>query len=293
METVTTSEPDRVWILTDERYLGQRMPHALVERLLARGIPTRVLAADGLVASSYSAAGEDPWCGLGAGDIVVARTRNRFALALLRAAERPGVRVLTPWESIAAVRNKPRATQVLAAHGIPHPPTLLADTPAALKRISCDRFPLLLKPHLGDNALGIVLVRSPDELDDVIWTDGMVLAQEYVDNGAVDLKLYAAGDRVWAVRRSSPLALLPGPDACERVETTPQHVELARSCALAFGLTLLGVDVLETPTGPLVVDVNDFPNYTGIPEAAPVIADLIVARLSAKVPEKEVVLCAS
>ena len=127
------------------------------------------------------------------------------------------------------MRDKPRTAQVLAACGIATPVTWLVDSPALLRRLPADRFPLLLKPHAGDNARGIVLVRDAEELDDLEWRDSMVLAQEYVDSGAVDLKVYAAGERVWAVRRPSPL-VLPGrtvPTGIEPVEVTPQHLTLA------------------------------------------------------------------
>lgn len=275
---------ETVWILTDERYLQQRMPQALVGWLDAERVLARTLVADGIVASVGTADGGDPWVGLRPGDVVVARTRDRFALALLRAAERPGVTVLTTWESVAAVRNKARAAQTLAAEGVPTPRTLLAATPAALKAMPRQRFPLLLKPHLGDNARGIMLVRTPDELDDLVWTDGMVLAQEYVDAGAIDLKLYVAGERVWAVRRPSPLGPVStdGAVSCEPVEPSRELVDLVRACARAFGLTLLGVDVLETPTGPLVVDVNDFPNYTGVRDAPESIGRLVAGALGVR-----------
>jgi ribosomal protein S6--L-glutamate ligase len=271
------------WILTDERYLTQRMPAALARRLAAQGVAVELLVAERLIASVGGARADDPLRAVQAGDVVVARTRDRFALSLLRTAERHGVAVLTTWESVAAVRNKARAAQTLAAAGIPTPVTLLAASPAALKTVPRRRFPLLLKPHLGDNGHGILLVRSPEELDDLEWTDGMVLAQEYVEAGSIDLKLYAAGDRVWAVRRPSPLLAL-GPDAaarCEQIDPSPRARELARACGRAFGLTLFGVDVLETRAGPLVVDVNDFPNYTGVAEAPEAIGRLVANALEA------------
>jgi glutathione synthase/RimK-type ligase-like ATP-grasp enzyme len=93
----------------------------------------------------------------------------------------------------------------------------------------------------------------------------MVLAQRFVDTGGVDLKLYVAPGAVWAVRRESPLARVSGDG--ERVPVTEDLRALARACGDAFRLALYGVDVLETPSGPVVIDVNEFPNYTGIEEA--------------------------
>lgn len=276
----------QVWVLTDERYLGQRMPRVLIDELRARGLPTRTLVAERLVQSlGHGCEALDPWRDLRPGDVVLARTRNRAGLAMLRSALRPGVTVLTPPEPIATVRDKPRTAQVLAAHGIPTPATWLVDSPALLRQLPAERFPLLLKPHAGDNARGIVLVRDTGELDDLEWSDSMVLAQEYVESGAVDLKVYAAGEQVWAVRRPSPL-VLPGrtvPQGIVPVPVTPQLRRIAAACAGAFGLTLFGVDVLETSRGLLVVDVNEFPNYTGVDDAVCAVTDLVTgaARLVA------------
>jgi ribosomal protein S6--L-glutamate ligase len=262
-----------VWVLTDGRYLGQRMPRALIAELRARSVRTRVLAADLLL---VEANGAGAGARLSEGDVVVARTRNRFALALLRAAERPGVIVLPSWETVAAVRNKVRVAQVLGELGVPMPRTFLADRPGVLARLPARVFPLVLKPHLGDNGDGLVVVHARGELDGLEWPDGLVLAQQFVDVGSVDLKLYAAGERLWAVRKRSPLAGEGGP--AQRVEVTPPLRRLASTCRAAFGLELVGIDVLEAAGGPLVVDVNEFPNYTSVPEAPAAIADLVLAR---------------
>jgi ribosomal protein S6--L-glutamate ligase len=256
------------------------MPAALVRELERVDIPLRVVTANDVVARI----GVDPWPEVSPGDVVVARTRNCFGLALLRAAGRPGIIALPRWESVAHARNKAHAVETLAARGIPMPRTVLAESPAALKRLSDDEFPLLLKPHLGDNANGIVLVRHPCELDDLTWSDGLVMAQEFVDSGSVDLKLYGVGDQLWAVRRPSPLAGARGPvRPPERVDVTPELETLARACGEAFGLELYGVDVLVSSRGPLVIDVNEFPNYTGIQEAPVAIAELVRSSLNVKV----------
>jgi ribosomal protein S6--L-glutamate ligase len=51
--------------------------------------------------------------------------------------------------------------------------------------------------------------------------------------------------------------------------------EIAVACGRILGLGLYGLDVLDTDEGPMVVDVNYFPGYKGVPGAAPLIADYI------------------
>lgn len=282
-----------VWVLTDARYRRQRMPLALIDRLIGLGIPTRSLVAEELIVGMGSGPTDaDPWRDLSPGDVVLARTRNPFGLALLRGARRPGVRVLTPWESVAIVRNKARAMQVLHQLGIDVPPTFLADAPANLEGLPAACFPLVLKPHLGDNARGIAVVRDASELDDLIWDDGMVLAQTFVDTGGIDTKVYVAGERIWAVRRPSPLNV-PGlpwagtggrPALREVFDPDPGLRRVAELCGSAFGLRLYGIDVLEAGDRSVVVDVNDYPNYTGIAEAPRAIAAMAIHELREPVP---------
>ncbi|SPT60590.1 ATP-grasp domain-containing protein [Actinomadura madurae] len=280
---------NRVLVLTDSRYLGQLMPRALVAALRGRGVPVVAAPVDRLVTEVRADGGAVRGVRRGPpaprpGDLVVPRTRDPFALSLLRRAQLDGVRTVNRWEAIQAVRDKPHAALLLARAGVPAPRTFLTDRPASLAGLPAAAWPLLLKPPYGDNGAGIVRVDSPRDLERLPWPDGMVLAQHYVDVAGVDVKLYGAGMEVWAVRRPSPL-LAPGPwDEPEPVPVTEELRGLALACRDAFGLELYGVDVLPSPGGPLVVDVNDFPNYTGIAEAPDAVADLVESRLAEVVP---------
>ena len=51
--------------------------------------------------------------------------------------------------------------------------------------------------------------------------------------------------------------------------------DIALGCGALFGMGLYGLDVLVPRSGPVVVDVNSFPGYAGVPGAAKVIADYI------------------
>lgn len=190
------------------------------------------------------------------------------------------MRTVNRWEAIQAVRDKPYAVQLLARAGVPTPTTYLTDRPGSLADLPKAAWPLLLKPPYGDNGLGIVRVESPDELERLPWSEGMVVAQHYVDVAGIDVKLYGAGDEVWAVRRPSPLLAPAEPSGPVLLPVTRELRTLALACRDAFGLELYGVDVLPSPDGPLVVDVNDFPNYTGIAEAPDAVADLVECRLT-------------
>jgi ribosomal protein S6--L-glutamate ligase len=277
-----------IWFLTDRRYLAQRMPSAVVECLASRGIKPKLVVADdgGLITSLSppSSPSLSPWSGLAPGDVLVTRSRHPFALALLEQAEALGARSCDRSTGILAVRDKVRCTAALVRQGIPVPPTFLGHRPADFQKLPADAFPLVLKPVLGDNGRGVRVVAEPTRLPSLAWADELVLAQRYVDVGGVDLKVYVAGDDVWAVRRRSPLSRRPHPPVAAPV--TPGLRELVRGCRDEFGLLLFGLDVLESTEGPVVVDVNEFPNYTGVDSAPAAIGRLLVRELEQHAPDQ-------
>ena len=59
-------------------------------------------------------------------------------------------------------------------------------------------------------------------------------------------------------------------------------VDLAVRCRDTFGLDVCGVHTIETPDGLAVIEVNEFPNFTGVPNAPDYVADYILARVAAK-----------
>jgi ribosomal protein S6--L-glutamate ligase len=271
----------QIWVLTDRRYLKQRMPGAVITWLEEQGHSVRVVVADDGSRVSLLSPEEDTvsaWTGLRRDDVVVSRSRHPFALALLKQAESLGARTVGTWAAVQRVRNKVRSALALKEHGLPAPETFFASRPADLARLDRSSFPLLLKPFQGDNSRGIRLVRRPEDLASVEWSEAIVLAQRYVDAGGVDLKLYAVGDRVWAIRRPSPLTNGNGRPVPMLVDAALER--LAHDCAATFELPLLGIDLVEGPLGPLIVDVNEFPNYTGVDEAPEEIGRLLLARSS-------------
>lgn len=270
-----------IWCVTEHRYLDQRMPRAVIEWLEQQGLPVRAVVADRETVRIDGHCVSSPWQALRAGDVVVSRARHPLALALLDAAGRLGADVVTPWAGVEAVRNKARCADLLAAHNLPTPATYLVAAPTALTGLDPSCFPLVLKPHLGDNATGVTVVHDAADLDAVANTDGLLLAQQWVDTGGWDVKLSVCGERVWAVRRRSPLSAgQASTDAADAMDVTPEHLWIARACRDTFGLPLCGVDLVMSERGPLIVDVNDFPNYTGVAEAPSAVGTLLAERLA-------------
>jgi hypothetical protein len=72
---------------------------------------------------------------------------------------------------------------------------------------------------------------------------------------------------VFATVKRSPLH--PGADVVEEaIPVTRELRSLARAVGRVFGLDIYGIDVVETADGWVVLDVNDFPSFGNVPEAA-------------------------
>lgn len=265
-------------VIVETRYLAQHMPSAVVDVLRARGCRVDIINPDdgyfAVEAEAFTdAAGRS--FSLRDYDLIVSRNRNALGLVLLRYAEEIGIPVVNSHVAVQKVRNKARMAVTLALAGIRAAPTFIAATTQALAGQAEGKYPLILKNTYGDNCRGLQLVRNRDELAELNWDCEVVLAQSYFPTDGYDLKLYVSGGSVYAVRKPSPFnGDVNAPS--QGVPVTAELAAMARKCGEVFGLDLYGVDCIETADGPVVIEVNDFPNYTGIPGVAAVVADRIL-----------------
>jgi ribosomal protein S6--L-glutamate ligase len=259
----------------ERRYLAQAQPAGLIAELQAMGHRVSVVEDEATV---LEVGRNGIWRGV---DVVVSRGRSWSLLSLMASIEKHGIPTINRRSAIARVHNK--AEMAVALEGVaPEAATFVGSPRSLARRVPGVCYPLLLKPIFGDNCRGIRLVRTREELESVAWAEPVALAQEYLDSGGRDLKLYGIGEEIWAVRKPSPLGDLGGgpPRAFEpeRLELDPAHLRLGKKCRHLFGLDFFGVDCVETPEGPVVLEVNDFPSYTGIAEANRRLAEFVVRR---------------
>lgn len=122
------------------------------------------------------------------------------------------------------------------------------------------------------------LVPSPEQLESllpVLAGEGLLIAQPYVPNSGTDIKVYGVGGELFATERCSPLH--PDPSVRERrVPLSAEVAAIAAQVGAVYGLDLYGVDVLLGPDGPVVVDVNDFPSFRQVPDAAARVARAVL-----------------
>lgn len=207
-------------------------------------------------------------------DLYVLKSHTELSLSLAGVLHDRGARVLNPYPNCQLTQNKITAFARLRAADVPVPDAWVTGELARLADLA-DTRPLVIKPYRGHRGVGVRVVRSAEELLALPEPTEPVIVQRFIPGPGEDLKLYVVGDHVFAVRKPfSPTSFtIPGRPA----EVDERLRELGLRAGRALGLGLFGLDVIESPDGPVVVDANYFPGYKGVPEVAPLIARHIEA----------------
>jgi glutathione synthase/RimK-type ligase-like ATP-grasp enzyme len=148
-----------------------------------------------------------------------------------------------------------------------------------MRRLASER-PLIVKPYIGGRGVGVRIVQSPQDLAAIQPPAEPVVIQEFVPSGD-EIKVYVIGQDVFGIRKCETSA------GSVRTACTisPEIQSISLRCGRLFGLGLYGLDVIESPDGPVVVDVNYFPSYKGVPNAAQRIADYVELYAHGRFPD--------
>ncbi|WP_406280759.1 RimK family alpha-L-glutamate ligase [Embleya sp. NBC_00896] len=212
-----------------------------------------------------------------AADVYLLKARTPKALAFAARAERRGARVLNSASATRACQDRVRMAEIAWAAGLPFPATHAFGSPARLLATG-PAYPLMVKSR---HSRRHDLVARVDDIDALRatageWPDEPIVAQEFVDNGGWDHKLWVVDGHVFAgLRRTA----LDGPAETKPIaaeDLPPGWAALARRVGAAFGLAVYGVDILEVEGRPSIIDVNAFPGMRGMTGAPTALAELAV-----------------
>lgn len=202
--------------------------------------------------------------------LIVHRGLNPAALAALIDLEQAGLRCCNRIAATLAVNDRHGVQQRLDAAGLPVPVGSLATTWTEALALAQGRAVVVkaVDGRLGRGA-GVIGVEAATWPADAPFP-GPYLVQDRVAHDGWDRKVYVAG-------RACRGLLKPWPhreSAAQRpFAPEPMLGELALAVGRVLGLEIYGVDFVVGKTGPLIVDVNGFPGFKGIPEAARLIVE--------------------
>jgi ribosomal protein S6--L-glutamate ligase len=198
--------------------------------------------------------------------LVVQRGLDSTALAAMRRVEAAGVRCCNPVGATLAVRDRLLQSRRLADAGVPVPSTVAAATWPAVLRASQGRA-VVVKSRHGARGRGAAVLLAPDGVLPRSPTfEGPYVVEDLVAGDGQVRKLYVAGKQVQGLLKSSAPA---GPlqSGVDPLQPSRSLIHLAHRTGRALGLEIYGLDVIG-PGRPVVVDVNPFPGFRGVPQAA-------------------------
>jgi RimK family alpha-L-glutamate ligase len=212
-------------------------------------------------------------CELRAGDVALGRLDVRRTLdgvepglIALRVAANAGARVLNTPSALQHAHDKLSTAAALRHAHVPHPLTIFVPPAARAVRLAP---PLVLKPRYGSWGEDVLrcdtsedVAHALEEIRNRPWFRRRgALAQELIPMRGLDLRmLVAAGRMVGAVERIAA----PGEwrtnvslgGTRRPVDPPEEAVRLAVAAVEAIGADFVGVDVLPTGSGYVVLEVN-------------------------------------
>ncbi len=202
-----------------------------------------------------------------------------YGLAVVKQFETLDTFLVNSSAAIADSRDKMRCLQILSGAGLKVPVSVLTRSPRGIRSAvaSVGGLPVVLKVLQGTQGVGVMLVNSPISLGSVMDTlRGLgqdVIIQQFIAEGAGrDYRAFVIGNKVVAaMRRTAPEGDFRSNihrGGSGSLVTLPKDFSIAAiRAARKLGLRVAGVDLMDSNSGPLIIEVNSSPGFEGIERA--------------------------
>lgn len=199
-----------------------------------------------------------------------------YGLTVVRQFEAKGVLTTAASQAIAQSRDKLHSLQIMSQAGLPVPKTAVIIKPEALYSAiqAVGPPPVIVKLIQGTQGRGVILARNWQTTAAVLETlqayKKQALVQEYVPEAkGRDTRIIVVGDRcVAAMTRIAAAgefrANLHRGGTAVPATLDAETENLALTAARAHGLSVAGVDLIQSKRGPLLLEVNSSPGIEGI-----------------------------
>ncbi|MFW9937495.1 MAG: RimK family alpha-L-glutamate ligase [Candidatus Thorarchaeota archaeon] len=235
-------------------------------------IPSRIKVKINISNFSDNFRGLDPYAALVRGFGAAPTQRIFFRLDLLSAIEEYGIKLINSRESLEIASDKFLTSLYLEKHKIPTPKTVVCEDPDdALESFDELGGDMVIKPLYGSRGVGITRVNDRGFAENVIYALGQLneifYLQEFIEHYNRDIRILVIGDKaiagMYRVSDNWKTNIHAGARS-EPLEITSELESLAIKAAKVTKTDIAGVDIIESESGYLVLEVNSIPGFTAL-----------------------------
>jgi ribosomal protein S6--L-glutamate ligase len=207
-------------------------------------------------------------------DGICSMARNPTTLSLLSCFETLGIQVVNPVSSVKRCLDAASTLMFLQRRGVPIPVSSLH------RRSFKDlEFPVILKniTSISAKARRTIVLCSRKELVSYtnFFKNGLWVAQRLLKKSAL-MKVYIVGKDVISIKQLQRTAAKN--DQKHGTTSFPEISEASLLCGSLMNLEIYNVEWIIDREGMWVIDINDFPSFSGIPKAPRIIAHYLKNR---------------
>jgi ribosomal protein S6--L-glutamate ligase len=216
-------------------------------------------------------------------DLYLLKSHAPQALDVAHVLEEQGALVVNSWASSLACQDRAQMAARMQEHHLPWPATRSypsLDTLVEQESVLADMtFPVIVKSYYSHRGDLVAKVNDRASLEALAaeWGQEPIVVQEFAASDGWDIKVWVIDERVFAARRRTPLE----PNASKQdIPITDEELpgewrRIALEIGRVFNLRLYGLDLIVTEGGPMVIDVNSFPGFRGVPGADSALVALV------------------
>ncbi len=195
-----------------------------------------------------------------------------FRMDTLYRLQRLGLYIINPPEAIEHCVDKYDVLAILEENGIPVPRTSVTeDADEALNAFGELNKDVVIKPLFGSRGVGSTRITDSETASTVFkavrYCHGVIYLQEFMPHGFSDIRAFVIGDQVVAAMKRIADSWKTNYSQGGRPEPAKLSKVLenmAIKSAQCVECKIAGVDILEGPKGPAVIDVNSQPGWKGL-----------------------------
>ncbi|MBL4660477.1 MAG: RimK family alpha-L-glutamate ligase [Alcanivoracaceae bacterium] len=206
----------------------------------------------------------------------IGSTFTFYGAALIRQFEMQNIPTMVTSQALLKARDKLHCLQALTCEDVGMPKTYFThyfyNTDEIITAVG--GYPFVIKQLESTQGHGVFLVKDRKHASEIInahlSANKKFIIQEFVtESKGADIRAFVVGNKVVAAMKRQAKngefrSNLHQGGTAQKIELTTIETETAIKSAQAMGLSVAGVDMLQSKRGPLVLEVNASPGLEGI-----------------------------